>query len=102
MIQLWDEPIQQEDTAMSDHLMLFNAPQGMEWLAILVIAFLIFGHRLPGAMRSLGRSVKEFKRGISEAGSEIEDVNAEITKPETKSHPAGSPPSQPKAPGNLN
>jgi sec-independent protein translocase protein TatA len=51
-------------------------PGGMpgvpELLIIAVIALLLFGNRLPGAMRSLGRSVVEFKKGVS--GIE-EDVN---------------------------
>jgi sec-independent protein translocase protein TatA len=36
---------------------------------ILLIVLLIFGHRLPGVGRALGRSVTEFKEGIKE-GSE--------------------------------
>jgi sec-independent protein translocase protein TatA len=33
-------------------------------LIILVIALLLFGNRLPSVMRSLGRGVTEFKKGI--------------------------------------
>ena len=35
-----------------------------EMLIIAAIVLLLFGNRLPGAMRSLGRSVVEFKKGI--------------------------------------
>jgi sec-independent protein translocase protein TatA len=31
-----------------------------------VILLLLFGHRLPGMMRSLGKGVTEFKRGLKE------------------------------------
>ncbi|MBA3709632.1 MAG: twin-arginine translocase TatA/TatE family subunit [Planctomycetes bacterium] len=38
-------------------------PQGFEWIVILVALLLLFGRRLPEIMRSLGGSLKEFKRG---------------------------------------
>jgi sec-independent protein translocase protein TatA len=39
-------------------------PGGYEWLIILFVALLVFGNRLPSLMRSLGGSVREFKRGM--------------------------------------
>ena len=42
----------------------FGMPGGMEIVIIGAIILLLFGNRLPGAMRSLGRSVVEFKKGI--------------------------------------
>jgi sec-independent protein translocase protein TatA len=36
-----------------------------EVLLILVVVFILFGHRLPSVMRSLGRGVVEFKQGMS-------------------------------------
>ena len=44
-----------------------------ELLVILIVAFLLFGSRLPGAMRSLGRSVTEFKRGMHEVEDEMKN-----------------------------
>ena len=37
-----------------------------ELLIILVIALLLFGHKLPAMMRGMGSSVKEFKKGMKE------------------------------------
>ena len=42
----------------------FTMPGGVEWIIILVIALLLFGKRLPDIMRSLGGSVREFKKGM--------------------------------------
>ena len=36
-----------------------------ELLVVAVIAFVLFGNRLPTAMRSLGLGISEFKRGIN-------------------------------------
>jgi len=44
-----------------------------EWLIVLVIALLLFGHRLPGMARSLGSGITEFKRGLKD-GSDGEDT----------------------------
>ena len=38
-----------------------------------VIVLLLFGSRLPNAMRSLGSSVVEFKKGIRDSGEEPEE-----------------------------
>ena len=35
-----------------------------EVIVILVVIFILFGHRLPSVMRSLGRGVVEFKEGM--------------------------------------
>ena len=43
----------------------------MELGIILIIALVLFGNRLPGTMRSLGQSLKEFKKGMKE-GDESE------------------------------
>lgn len=36
---------------------------------ILVVVLLLFGNRLPETMRSLGKSVTEFKKGVREGES---------------------------------
>jgi sec-independent protein translocase protein TatA len=43
----------------------FLLPGGSELLVIAAVALLIFGNRLPGVMRSLGKSVTEFKKGVA-------------------------------------
>ena len=43
----------------------FVTPGPMELVIIAMIFLLLFANRLPGVMRSLGRGVVEFKRGIS-------------------------------------
>ena len=40
-------------------------PGHMELLIVAGIMLLLFGHRLPSLMRSLGRGVVEFKKGVS-------------------------------------
>jgi sec-independent protein translocase protein TatA len=44
-----------------------------EVLLIVLVIFILFGHRLPSVMRSLGRGVVEFKEGI--AGKPEEPVD---------------------------
>lgn len=38
---------------------------GMELVIVGAVILLLFGHRLPGIMRSLGRGVTEFKTGLN-------------------------------------
>jgi TatA/E family protein of Tat protein translocase len=54
-----------------------------ELIVILVIALLVFGKRLPEVMRGLGRSMNEFKKGMSEV---TDTVIAESAKPDPN-HP---------------
>jgi sec-independent protein translocase protein TatA len=38
------------------------------------VAFLLFGNRLPSVMRSLGKSVVEFKKGVAGIEDELDEV----------------------------
>jgi sec-independent protein translocase protein TatA len=47
--------------------MLFGwTPGWMELTIIAFIALLLFGHRLPSVMRSMGSGINEFKKGMAE------------------------------------
>ena len=57
-------------------LAFIGMPGTQELLIIAGIALLIFGNRLPSVMRSLGKSVTEFKKGV--AGIE-DDIDSAVT-----------------------
>lgn len=52
-----------------------------EWLLIILVLILLFGaKKIPEIARGLGRSVNEFKKGMSDSGEE----NQSDKKPEEK------------------
>ena len=63
----------------------FSGP--VPWIIIGLLALLFFGNRLPSVMRSLGRSIVEFKQGIKEVKEEtgvdgvVRTVNEEVIRP---------------------
>lgn len=59
---------------------MFSMPGGIEWIIILIVALLIFGKRLPEVMKSIGRGIVEFKKGVKGVEDEVE--NAVEKKPE--------------------
>ncbi|MGL4594534.1 MAG: Sec-independent protein translocase subunit TatA/TatB [Thermoguttaceae bacterium] len=65
----------------------FGASTPVAYIILALIAFLLFGNRLPGVMRSLGRSVVEFKKGV--AGIE-DDIDEAMKQSETKSKKTSS------------
>ena len=52
------------------------------WLIVMVIVLLLFGSRLPSVMRSLGRGVTEFKKGLESPGEDEEEQ--ELDRPKKK------------------
>ncbi len=63
---------------------MFGAPGLPEILIVCFIVLLLFGKRLPGVMRSLGRSVVEFKKGVKGIEEEVEEkVEEESRKPDS-------------------
>ncbi len=65
-------------------VLAIGMPGPFEWTVILIVALLIFGKRLPNVMRSIGGSMREFKKGINE-GMPEEDGE---TPPEPKENGA--------------
>ena len=58
--------------------LLFGMPSFGELLIILAIIVLIFGSRIPGVMRNLGRSVSSFKKGLEEGREDDEDKRGKL------------------------
>jgi len=54
-------------------------PGPWQLLIVAAIVLLLFGSRLPSAMRSLGRSVVEFKKGIKDTGDDEAPAGDEST-----------------------
>jgi sec-independent protein translocase protein TatA len=68
---------------MLNSLLAIMMPGPMEMMIIGGIILLLFGNRLPGLMRSAGRSVVEFKKGVQGIEDDIESADDE--KPDDKS-----------------
>jgi len=52
---------------------------GMGYWELLIVAgimVLLFGHRLPGVMRSMGQGVSQFKKGLNEIEDELDKPTA--------------------------
>jgi len=45
-----------------------------------LVLVLLFGNKLPSVMRSLGRSIVEFKKGTKDITDEIKDIENSIKK----------------------
>jgi sec-independent protein translocase protein TatA len=58
-------------------LLLITPPGGWEWIVILLIVLLLFGGRkLPELTRSVGQSIKEFRKASAEDEDEGEGPSA--------------------------
>lgn len=56
-------------------------PAGTEWIVVGAVVLLLFGaKKLPELARSLGKSSREFKKGLQEGGAE-ESARASDEKP---------------------
>ena len=51
-----------------------------EITVILILAVLIFGRRLPGLARDIGKSLTEFKKGIREAKDTKDDLAKDVNQ----------------------
>ena len=62
---------------MTPHLAFLGLPGGSEWIIILIVALLVFGPRLPSVMRSLGKSLTEFKKGVKGIEDDVKKAGDE-------------------------
>lgn len=70
----------------SDFAVILWAPGPWELAIIAFIALLLFGSRLPGVARSLGKGITEFKKGLREPSDADGD---ESSKPPATRKPDG-------------
>ena len=65
---------------------------GMEWVIVILAVLLLFGSkRIPDLARSLGSSIREFKKGAREVTDEIQNAGEEKTSPPART---SNPPAQ--------
>lgn len=57
---------------MSSLFAYFASP--MDLIIVGVVVLLLFGNRLPSVMRSLGRGVVEFKKGVAGIEDELDEA----------------------------
>ncbi len=60
---------------LSPLAVFFGMPGPMEMLIIGIIVLLLFGNRLPSTMRSLGRGIVEFKKGVQGIEDEVDKAS---------------------------
>jgi sec-independent protein translocase protein TatA len=68
---------------MSEYVQYIQAlgmPEGWEWFVILIVALLLFGKNLPNVARGLGKSLNQFKKGMSEVEDTKDEVVDEVKK----------------------
>ena len=61
-------------------LAFLGMPGGSEWIAILLVALLLFGRRLPEIARNMGKSMTEFKKGLHEAQDTHDELVNDVNK----------------------
>jgi sec-independent protein translocase protein TatA len=63
------------------NLLAFFSPGPVQMVIVLAVMLLLFGHRLPSTMRSLGKGLTEFKKGLKDSDDpeepKLEDKSAE-------------------------
>jgi len=69
---------------MSTLIAYFGLPGPVELLIVAGIVLLLFGNRLPSVMRSVGRSIVEFKKGVQGIEDKVDQDVATTTPAENK------------------
>ena len=73
---------------MVSSIVAFISPGPMELIIVAVIVLLLFGNRLPSVMRSMGRGIVEFKKGVQGIEDDVEQAGQEKSLDDaTKSKP---------------
>ena len=62
-----------------------------EMLLLLLLGVLLFGRKLPDIGRSLGKTVIEFKKGVSGVEEEISNATSGASKPAIEPEPVRPP-----------
>lgn len=70
-------------------------PTGWEWIILLIVILVLFGHRIPGMARSLGSGITEFKRGLKE-GTDSNGSN-KLPPDQTSNQAGGKDQDKPKS-----
>jgi sec-independent protein translocase protein TatA len=52
----------------------FGFPGGIELVIVALVILLLFGNRLPSVMRSMGRGIVEFKKGVQGIEDDIDEA----------------------------
>jgi sec-independent protein translocase protein TatA len=60
------------------YVQALGMPEGFDWLVILIVALLVFGKKLPDVARGLGKSVSQFKKGLSEVDDIKDDIKDDV------------------------
>jgi sec-independent protein translocase protein TatA len=59
--------------------MAISMPQGLDWIWILLIVLVIFGgKKLPDLARNLGKGMSEFKKGLNDVQSDVQNTKDDI------------------------
>ena len=67
----------------------------MEWVIVILAVLLLFGSkRIPDLARSLGSSIREFKKGAREVTDEIQSAGDEKPTPPAKTASSNPPAGQ--------
>ncbi len=65
---------------MAPLIAYFGMPGPFEMMIIGVVVLLLFGNRLPSVMRSLGKGIVEFKKGVKGIEDDVDSASEHSEK----------------------